>query len=125
DAEASPCGPVRHAGGIQGLRYDRLRRGLPDGFGEPADALVSPRRRGLRPAQGRPRGPGTVERRLAMPRFSTTRPVRNSATDMFDLVADVEKYPQFLPLCESLVVRARQQDGGRESLIATMTIAYK
>lgn len=60
-----------------------------------------------------------------MPRFSTTRPVRHSATDMFDLVADVEKYPQFLPLCESLVVRARQQDGGRETLIATMTIAYK
>ncbi len=60
-----------------------------------------------------------------MPQFSTTRQIPHSATDMFDLVADVESYPQFLPLCESLVVRSRRQDGPREVLVATMTIAYK
>jgi coenzyme Q-binding protein COQ10 len=60
-----------------------------------------------------------------MPHFTTTRPIRHSATDMFDLVADVESYPRFLPLCESLVVRSRRKDGDREILIATMTIAYK
>ncbi len=60
-----------------------------------------------------------------MPHFTTTRPIRHSATDMFDLVADVESYPRFLPLCESLVVRSRRNDGDREVLIATMTIAYK
>jgi coenzyme Q-binding protein COQ10 len=44
---------------------------------------------------------------------------------MFDLIADVDKYPQFLPLCESLVVHSRRKDGDREILVATMTVAYK
>ena len=60
-----------------------------------------------------------------MPRFATTRHVRHSATDMFDLVADVEAYPHFVPLCESLKVRSRKEEGGKETLIATMTVAYK
>jgi coenzyme Q-binding protein COQ10 len=46
---------------------------------------------------------------------------------MFDLVADVERYPQFVPLCERLVVRKRDAagDSGREVLVADMTVAYK
>ena len=45
---------------------------------------------------------------------------------MFDLVADVERYPEFVPLCESLSVRKRTaDDGGREIIIADMTVAYK
>jgi len=60
-----------------------------------------------------------------MPHFTTTRQVQHSATDMFDLVADVESYPRFLPLCESLVVRSRRTVASKEILIATMTIAYK
>jgi coenzyme Q-binding protein COQ10 len=60
-----------------------------------------------------------------MPHFTTTRPVQHSATDMFGLIADVEQYPKFLPLCEKLVVRSRTTEGDRETLIATMTVAYK
>ena len=30
-----------------------------------------------------------------MPQFSTTRSVQHSAAEMFDLVADVERYPEF------------------------------
>jgi len=45
---------------------------------------------------------------------------------MFDLVADVEKYPQFVPMCESLRVRQRTPTGeGIETVIASMTVAYK
>ena len=45
---------------------------------------------------------------------------------MFDLVADVERYPQFVPLCRSLTVRRRNTDGeGREVIVADMTVAYK
>ena len=45
---------------------------------------------------------------------------------MFDLVADVEHYPEFVPLCRDLKVRKRDTQGeGIEVLIADMTVAYK
>jgi coenzyme Q-binding protein COQ10 len=61
-----------------------------------------------------------------MPQFTTTRRVQHSSSDMFNLVADVERYPQFVPLCKSLAVRRRSTDGeGREVIVADMTVAYK
>src|ERR1700688_2537504 len=61
-----------------------------------------------------------------MPQFSPTRRVKHSAAEMFALVADVERYPQFVPLCRSLAVRKRTTDGeGREVIVADMTVAYK
>lgn len=45
---------------------------------------------------------------------------------MFDLVADVERYPEFVPMCESLKVRKRSgEPEGVEIIIADMTVAYK
>jgi coenzyme Q-binding protein COQ10 len=61
-----------------------------------------------------------------MPEFKTQRRVRHSASDMFALVADVERYPEFVPLCESLRVVQRKVAGeGVEILTAEMTVAYK
>jgi coenzyme Q-binding protein COQ10 len=61
-----------------------------------------------------------------MRKFSTTRRVRQAAADMFALVADVERYPEFVPLCRALTVRSRETAGeGIEVLTADMTIAYK
>jgi coenzyme Q-binding protein COQ10 len=60
-----------------------------------------------------------------MPQFSTKRRVRHSAADMFDLVADVEKYPQFVPLCTGLRVRSRTPKGETNVIVAVMTVAYK
>jgi coenzyme Q-binding protein COQ10 len=60
-----------------------------------------------------------------MPQLSTTRRVRHAAADMFDLVADVEHYPEFVPLCRSLTVRARSRNGGKDVIVADMTVAYK
>ena len=60
-----------------------------------------------------------------MPRFETTRRVAHSAENMFALVADVEHYPEFLPLCEATRVRGREFRDGRETIIAEMTVAYK
>lgn len=61
-----------------------------------------------------------------MPSFSTRRRVRHTAGDMYDLVADVERYPEFLPLCSALKVRSREKGpGGDEIIIADMTVAYK
>jgi coenzyme Q-binding protein COQ10 len=61
-----------------------------------------------------------------MPSFRTTRRVPHTAQQMFDLVADVERYPEFLPLCEGLLVRRRVQSGeGVETLVAEMSVGYK
>jgi coenzyme Q-binding protein COQ10 len=61
-----------------------------------------------------------------MPEFSTNRRVRHNASDMFDLVADVERYPQFVPLCSALKVRSRnEQPDGTTIIVADMTVAYK
>jgi coenzyme Q-binding protein COQ10 len=61
-----------------------------------------------------------------MPEFSTTRRVRHAAADMFALVADVERYPEFVPLCKSLKIRQRiPEPEDVEILVADMTVAYK
>jgi coenzyme Q-binding protein COQ10 len=60
-----------------------------------------------------------------MPEFRTTRRLPHSAEKMFDLVADVERYPEFVPFCEMLVVRGRRSEGEREVLVADMTVGYK
>ncbi len=61
-----------------------------------------------------------------MPQFRNVRRVPYPARAMFELVADVEAYPQFVPLCESLHVRERQPRGdGGEVLVADMTVGYQ
>lgn len=61
-----------------------------------------------------------------MPTFRSVHPVRHSPIQMFALVADVERYPEFLPLCEDLRVIRRVQSGeGIETLVAAMTVGYK
>jgi coenzyme Q-binding protein COQ10 len=60
-----------------------------------------------------------------MTAFHTTQRVAFTPRQMFDLVADVEQYPSFLPLCETLSVRKRERVGERTMLIADMTVGYK
>ena len=61
-----------------------------------------------------------------MPTFQTTHIVPFTAQQMFDLVADVEAYPEFLPLCEALSIRERRTNAdGHTQLIADMTCGYK
>lgn len=60
-----------------------------------------------------------------MPKFETVRPVRHRPDQMFALVADVERYPEFLPLCQSLRIRDRRESDGKTLLVADMTVAYK
>lgn len=61
-----------------------------------------------------------------MPEFSTTRRVRHAAADMFDLVADVERYPEFVPLCKFLKVRRRiDEPEGVQIIVADMVVSFK
>jgi len=60
-----------------------------------------------------------------MPHFSSKRRVRHGAPLMFDLVADVERYPEFVPLCKSLKIRERMpKPDGTEIVVADMTVAF-
>src|SRR6476469_6492143 len=59
-----------------------------------------------------------------MPQFSTKRRVRHAAADMFDLVADVEKYPDFVPLCSALAIKSRTEKDGNTVLVADMKVEY-
>jgi coenzyme Q-binding protein COQ10 len=61
-----------------------------------------------------------------MPQFSSKRRVQHSAAQMFDLVADVERYPEFVPMCQALKVRQRTQNpDGTETVVADMTVSFK
>src|ERR1700755_1954742 len=46
--------------------------------------------------------------------------------EMFALVADVERYPEFVPLCQALKIRQRRQNpDGTETIVADMTVSFK
>lgn len=59
-----------------------------------------------------------------MSEHHTVRRVQHSARDMFDLVAHVEHYPRFVPLCEKLKVKKREERDGKTIILADMTVAY-
>jgi coenzyme Q-binding protein COQ10 len=56
--------------------------------------------------------------------YEIKHPVAHSADEMFALVARVEDYPKFLPLCEQLAVKRREQIEGKEVMVAAMTVGY-
>jgi coenzyme Q-binding protein COQ10 len=60
-----------------------------------------------------------------MPSFATKRTVPFTAAQMYAVVADVERYPEFLPLCTGIVVKSRQPAAGSEDLVARMSVGYK
>ncbi|MGH1417595.1 MAG: type II toxin-antitoxin system RatA family toxin [Hyphomicrobiaceae bacterium] len=61
-----------------------------------------------------------------MPKFRINRPVAATPEQMYDVVCDVERYPEFLPMCEDLKVLSRQPtEDGVDVLVATMSVGYK
>lgn len=60
-----------------------------------------------------------------MPKFETVRHVGHAPEKMFALVADIEKYPEFVPMCEALTVRTRKERDDVTLLVADMTVGYK
>jgi coenzyme Q-binding protein COQ10 len=59
-----------------------------------------------------------------MSEHSETQLVPFSADLMFQVVADIEKYPEFLPWVVALRVKSRSQEEGRDILIAEMAVGY-
>jgi coenzyme Q-binding protein COQ10 len=61
-----------------------------------------------------------------MPHAEDTRTVPHTPAQMFDLVADVRRYPEFLPWCKALRVRSDDVDpAGRGLLVADMVARFK
>ncbi|PVA11727.1 ubiquinone-binding protein [Pelagivirga sediminicola] len=61
-----------------------------------------------------------------MPTHSETRQLPYSAQQMYDLVADVDNYPEFLPWNSAARVRSRTpQDDGSEVMEADLVISFK
>ncbi|WP_136635592.1 type II toxin-antitoxin system RatA family toxin [Pseudooceanicola onchidii] len=60
-----------------------------------------------------------------MPRHSETRRLPYTAQQMYDLVADVGSYPQFLPWCAAARIRSREDRGDHEVMAADLVISFK
>jgi coenzyme Q-binding protein COQ10 len=60
-----------------------------------------------------------------VPSFTTQRRVPFTPKEMFDVVADIERYPEFLPLCESLEVESRTATAEGSVLVARMAVGTK
>jgi coenzyme Q-binding protein COQ10 len=59
-----------------------------------------------------------------LPTFETRRRLPFTADEMFAVVADVERYPEFVPLCEALIVTAREVGSTHTTLTARMSVGY-
>ena len=60
-----------------------------------------------------------------MPHYQTTRRVNHPARQMYDLVLDAERYPEFVPYCTGLkVLRRSVAPDGRKTMVAAMTVGY-
>jgi coenzyme Q-binding protein COQ10 len=68
--------------------------------------------------------PAILQHVWNMTAFSNRRRVPFTPRQMYDLVADVEQYPAFVPLCETLRILSRDRKQVPETLLATMTFGY-
>ena len=105
--------------------------------GEPAGGNSRPHARPRRAVKGRTLGnrtasyasliplpPSDMTRPEEMTAFRTARRVRHAAAEMFDLVADFERYPEFVPFCRAARITRRTQGAdGIETLIADMEVS--
>ncbi len=60
-----------------------------------------------------------------MPSHAETKSLPYSADEMFALVADVARYPEFLPWCAAARIRSRLPDGDKEIVEADLVISFK
>ena len=100
-----------------GLEASGARQGIPDGVGVAADALLLSCRQRFRGAAG-------GARLAAVTEHSETRIVPYTADLMYAVVADVERYPEFLPWVVALRVKSRAREAERDILMAEMAVGY-
>lgn len=62
-----------------------------------------------------------------MPKFETVHRVQHECDVMYNIVADVEKYPEFLSLCDKLNIlsQSHNENENTDKILADMTVGYK
>ena len=60
-----------------------------------------------------------------MPRHSETRALPYTPRQMYDLVADVKRYPEFLPWTAAARIRSREGGPEGEVMLADLVISFK
>jgi coenzyme Q-binding protein COQ10 len=60
-----------------------------------------------------------------MPSHSETRTLPYTAQQMYDLVADVARYPEFLPWTAAARIRSRKEEGDHEVMLADLVVSFK
>ena len=60
-----------------------------------------------------------------MPRIDETRTVPYTPDQMYDLVADVASYPEFLPWTAAARIRSREDMGDHEVMEADLVVGFK
>lgn len=60
-----------------------------------------------------------------MPTHSDKRAMPYSAEQMYDLVADIAKYPEFLPWCTGARMRSSRDIEGGKVVVADLVISFK
>ncbi len=60
-----------------------------------------------------------------MPKHSETRVLPHQPGQMFDLVADVARYPEFLPWCAAARVKSRENTEFADVMIAELVISFR
>ena len=60
-----------------------------------------------------------------MPKHSERRILPHTADQMFDLVADIRRYPEFLPWCTGIRVKSDEERGDVRHIVADMVVAFK
>jgi coenzyme Q-binding protein COQ10 len=60
-----------------------------------------------------------------MPTHTDTKTLPYTAQQMYDLVADVASYPQFLPWCAAARIRSRTDQVASEVMLADLVISFK
>ena len=60
-----------------------------------------------------------------MPTHKETRKLPYTANQMYELVADVANYPEFLPWCAASRIKSVISDGPRDTMTADLIISFK
>lgn len=60
-----------------------------------------------------------------MPTHAETRHLPYTAQQMYDLVADVERYPEFLPWTAAARIRSTREEGGIIVMLADLVISFR